>query len=279
MLSVVRALSSSSSDSSNAAAAAFSALVNGRVSARSFLPDQPPIPSSTLRGILQDTLRSPSSFNLQPFQVVLVTSPSSKASLSEHAMLGGNKSRVKDSQLTAVFLKDLKPSKRLPRVLEVEDTSRARHDDYLAVLPLASAYFSGEQAASSSSSSSDDPSSSLKSLALGLLSTHLKSVPSSPQLHCWTSKNVGLAAMTFVYACESRGYSTCVMEGYDGRRVLKCLDVDDEAGRWDVPLCVAVGTAREIDKKEQMEGGNKRTGRLEVGEVFFMDKFGKSFEE
>lgn len=61
------------------------------------------IPATILRSILEVTLRTPTSFNLQPYCVVLAQTEEAKAALSD-AMLGGNKARVLNSSLTAVFV-------------------------------------------------------------------------------------------------------------------------------------------------------------------------------
>ena len=61
------------------------------------------VPAATLRSILEVTLRTPTSFNLQPYCVVLAQTEEAKVALSD-TMLGGNRARVLNSSLTAVFV-------------------------------------------------------------------------------------------------------------------------------------------------------------------------------
>ena len=68
--------------------------------------------------------------------------------------------------------------------------------------------------------------------------------------------------MSYIYACESEGYRTCAMEGYDSLRVMELLKVPK---RYEVAMCVAAGRG---------EGGGG-TERFDVGEVFHCEEFGE----
>jgi hypothetical protein len=57
-------------------------------------------------------------------------------------MLGGNVFRVRDAPVTAVFLADLEPSKRIDKIMSIEKSYRA--PEYNAMMPLAAGYFTGE---------------------------------------------------------------------------------------------------------------------------------------
>jgi nitroreductase len=73
--------------------------------------------------------------------------------------------------------------------------------------------------------------------------------------------------MSFVAACAAEGYATCVMEGYDPRRVREALGVPDRFG---VPMMVAVGV--EGDGEEER---GRRTPRLGVEETVMWGRFGE----
>lgn len=100
----------------------FHSLTSSRTSTPTFHPS-PQIPPPTLKRILTSTQRTPTSFNLQPYAVILVSEDDQKLELAK-TMLGGNYLRVRDSCLTAIFLADLQPSKRLPRLLGEHIASR-----------------------------------------------------------------------------------------------------------------------------------------------------------
>jgi len=50
--------------------------------------------------------------------------------------------RVRDAPVTAVFLSDLEPSKRIDKIMSIEKSYRA--PEYNAMMPLAAGYFTGE---------------------------------------------------------------------------------------------------------------------------------------
>jgi len=78
--------------------------------------------------------------------------------------------------------------------------------------------------------------------------------------------------MTFVYSCCSHNLGTCVMEGFDGRRIRSELGVPSEG--WGVPACVAVGDCDD----ENIFGKVDMTKRLDVDEVFFKGGWGKGYK-
>ena len=213
--------------------------------------------TSTLSSILDQTLSTPTAFNLQPYHVLLVSTPAQKE-LLKPAMLGGNTGRVCDSNLTAIFLSDLEPSKRIPRILDLETASKSRTPDYLVHLPLSASFFTGE---------GGHLSNLLKAGALSTLSPS-KPVPHPGTVEGWANKNTGMAAMTYILACESAGYATCAMEGFDAERVKIAFNIPD---RYAIPMMIATGLSDdgEADKV-------KSTPRLEKEETVFFGGFGQT---
>lgn len=72
-------------------------------------------------------------------------------------------------------------------------------------------------------------------------------------------KSCALAAQTFMLAIASEGYDTCPMEGFDAKRVRKCLDLPKDA---EITMIVAVGKGTE-------KGIHGKRTRVPLEEVVF----------
>jgi nitroreductase len=202
--------------------------------------------------------RSPSSFNLPPTQIILVESQELKDTLSEHAMMGpGNQFRVQQSSVVAVFLSDLEPTKRVNRIHQLEKDFR--HPNYRASFPLSTSFLIGEGHAAN--------------LIKGIATNFMSSVSPMPEIdpvQAWSYKNMGLVAQTFVYAAESHGLATTMMEGFDPRRTRELLRIPD---RYAIPLMVATGY--EYEEEQQSTTEEQMTPRLDLSEVVFSETFGE----
>lgn len=99
----------------------------------------------------------------------------------------------------------------------------------------------------------------------------LQPMPTMEGIESWSVKNTSLMVQTFVLAATSHELATCMMEGYDSRRLKEILRVPD---RYAVPMAVAVGYEYEEEgvRDETKEG--VRSARLSAEEVFFGDVFG-----
>ena len=238
-----------SSCSQKSVAAAFRALAQSRRSVRRFEPNKH-IPSNVMEDIYQTTMTSPSGFNLQPTQVIMVTCPDKKEELADHAMLGmGNVYRTKDASAIAVFCSDLQCyNGRLQRIQSLESTSR--DVNYQAMLPVASTFLT-----------TGNP---LASMVADQLSKH-QPMPTLESQEVWSCKNTALLIQTFVYAVQSHGLQSCIMEGYDARRVKEILEIPHD--RYAVPMVVATGYAYQDED-------TPKTPRLPIQEVFFQNTFG-----
>ena len=78
-------------------------------------------------------------------------------------------------------------------------------------------------------------------------------------------------AQTFVFSATSHGLSTCLMEGYDSRRVREVLMIPD---RYDVPLMCCIGYEYEGEDADSLQ----KAPRLRANEVFFSDLFGQELD-
>lgn len=187
----------------------------------------------------------------------MVQCPDVKSKLADHAMLGiGNQYRVKDSSAVAVFLADLEVNKRIDRIFELEQG--CRDPNYLATMPIASSFLTGEGHAATL----------LKQMATDVMS-ELQPMPSVEPVQAWSYKNAGLMAQTFTLAATSHDLATCMMEGYDVRRAKQVLRVPD---RYAIPIMVATGYEYE-DPATFVP-----TRRLNMDEVVFGDTFGEPLD-
>ena len=169
-------------------------------------------------------------------------------------MLGpGNQFRTKDASALAVFLADLEPTKRLDRVYQLEKDA-GRPPNYLTSLPLVPSFLIGEGHAATF----------IKDIATSMLS-EVQPMPVVEPVQAWGYKNTSLAAQNYVLAAESHDLATCMMEGFDGRRMQKILKVPD---RYSIPLVVATGYEYE-DPETFVE-----TPRLGLDEIVFDNEFG-----
>lgn len=174
-------------------------------------------------------------------------------------MLGpGNIYRTIDSSAIAIFLSDLQPHKRLPRIMELEKNANVRTKQYIANLPIAATFLMGEGHIATM----------VKQVTTNLMSP-IQPVPSIDSVQSWSFKNTSLVAQTFVLAATSHGIDTCLMEGYDDRRVKDILRIPD---RYGVPLVCCLGYEYQEDENK------KKSPRLELNEVFFGDTFGNKLQ-
>jgi nitroreductase len=199
----------------------------------------------------------------------LVQDPNVKEKLATEAMLGaGNQYRTKDASVIAFFLSDLEVTKRIVRIQKLEHGTR--DSNYTNVFPIAASFLAGEGHAALA----------LKQAATNLLSrgtmlfgsrTNGQPMPTIEPVQSWTYKNTALMVQTYVLAATSHELATCIMEGYDGRRVKQVLRIPD---RYDIPMAVAMGYDYDCHHHGDVDEGNvQRTVRLPLQEVCFRDSF------
>mmetsp|Transcript_7249 Transcript_7249/g.9453 ORF Transcript_7249/g.9453 Transcript_7249/m.9453 type:complete len:266 (+) Transcript_7249:54-851(+) len=240
------------STSASGKAAIFRTVAHARKSTNRFQTGRV-IPSEILRDILDSTMRAPSSFNLQPTQIILVQSKNIKDALSDQVMLGaGNQFRVKDCSVLAVFLADLEAGKRIKRIYQLEQDAGGRHPNYMASMPIASSFLLGEGHAATFA----------KNLTTEIMSK-IKPMPQIESSREWSYKNTSLATQSYMLAATSHDLATTPMEGFDPRRAMEVLRIPD---RYAIPMMVATG----YDYDE----GKNFTPRLGLNESVFGDTFG-----
>ena len=85
-------------------AVSFDEVVRSRGFCRTFDKEKS-IDPLLVENLLRLSQTAPSSFNMQPYKMILVRDPSMRESLA-NAMLGGNPQRVRDAPVTIVYLSD-----------------------------------------------------------------------------------------------------------------------------------------------------------------------------
>jgi nitroreductase len=178
-------------------------------------------------------------------------------------MLGGNGRKLKEAPLVAVFAADLEPSKRVPAIQAMMHAAE-QSPTAIQQLPSKLRFFGGEGYLSAGIrcliSSSASP---------------IMPVPSYTPTIAWSYKSTMFAVSQYVYAAESHGIGTAIMEGFDEIRLRHLLDIPD---RYSVPVVIACGYPASEDGEDVDGGQQKRqTPRLPLEELFFDGTFGQPF--
>lgn len=218
------------------------------------------ISPEVMRSIVRTTQAAPSSFNFQPYKIVLVSARDLKEVLARTACLGFlNTRKVLNCSVLAVFLSDKVPSDLTDKVVALEAASGA-DPEYVRSLPQKTNFLIGKGVLAGK----------LKRLATHLLSP-LQASPGIPAVEAWSEKNTTFAAQNYMLAATSLGISTCPMEGFDARRVTSLLEIPEE--RYSVPYIIATGYPA-------LQGGAQRKKvRFPMEDVVFKDKFGCKYSD
>ncbi|MEZ3114626.1 nitroreductase family protein [Halobaculum sp. MBLA0147] len=173
----------------------------------------------TIREIVDDARFSPSGYNLQPWEFLVLDDDEDQAALREVAY---DQEHVTGAAATVVVFGNTDPAAHAESVF----------DDWLD-----KGYLPGED------------------VKAGLLE-NVEGMAELPEAErrVWTTRSTALAAMTLMHAAWDRGVASCPMEGFDADGVLDTFDVPD--GYEPVMLITlgypAEGTADlENDRKER----------------------------
>jgi nitroreductase len=264
----------------------FHQIVHDRTSVKRFASNMT-IPNAIWKDMLHLTRTAPSGFNLQPTHVILVRCNEIKTALADHAMLGtGNKYRVVDASGIAVFCADLQPSKRIHRIHDLERTHNIREEGYMSVLRVASTFLTGERI----NTNNFNLATMAKQTFANALSPS-RPMPTMEDVGMWSYKNAGIMAQLYTLSATAHGLSTCMMEGYDTRRVMDILRIPRD--RYGVPIMIATGYEYGMNMEsvvhannleiltedyEDEENPRRKAPRLEMNELFFGETFGQPLD-
>lgn len=222
--------------------------------------------------------RAPSGFNVQPYKLLLVRSPSEKQALAS-CCIGRNADRVRDSDCTVVFLADRQALRTLPNYRKMLHDGKYHRRQNQQQQQLDDDENSGDPQQSNDTAAATParrrgllfrwrqgwPMIKLQLLVAmfssglplpGLVATPLGFVmrlamrvvswvcrgrlvvPTLSNAETWSVKNTSLVAMAYLLACTSRGLATTPMEGFLSWRIRQELRIPR---RYTIPLIVATG--------------------------------------
>jgi nitroreductase len=248
--------------------------------------------------VLDLARRAPSGFNVQPYKVILVTTPQAKQAVA-HACIGKNAHRVRDADCTAIFLADRQTLRTLKkyRALMIPRSQR-HHDDEVEENPANSTSINITRCSPRSCRAwfsllklqvyiglfssglpfpkiIAGPISWVMRWGIGLASllvvnplrrwwfsgAHiLPPLPTLSSSETWSQKNTMLVAMTYLLGCTAKGWATCPMEGFNAPALKRALKLP-QPDRYTIPLIVATG--RPYPGRERLppqDGGTDMVG-------------------
>ncbi|MEW6201137.1 MAG: nitroreductase family protein [bacterium] len=147
------------------------------------------VDEAIIREIYDLAKLAPSSFNLQPWKIVLVHNPEQKAKLQKCAM---DQPKVSESAFTAIMLGDKKAYENMDPIM----------DGFIKL-----GYFKEEMRVA------------LKGMA--------KNLYGGDSERTFACRNVGLFAMAFMLAAESLGIDTHPMDGFDAKAIRAEFNIPD----------------------------------------------------
>jgi nitroreductase len=219
---------------------------------------------------------APTSFNTQPYKVVLVHSKAQKEALSQYC-LSLNKRRVLDSECTAIFLADRQVLRTIPpfgRVVAPDNDDEVKKKrgpppgrmTLLYIGIFSSGYPLPRVLAASISF--------FFRTAMGILDflssrTLRKPLPSLSNAETWTTKQTSMVAMTFMLACAAKGIATTPMEGINAAGIRRVIGAPR---RYSIPLIVSAGQS--APPREESSGPPVDDDRRYAMEsILFGDRF------
>lgn len=213
---------------------------------------------------------SPSSFNTQPYKVVLVHSVAQKTALAR-ACLGPNARRVLDSDCTAVFLADkqvlrevLPHRKRQQQNNSTQQSQRQGPPTAKTPLLYITLFSSGYPLPRwLSSTISFFVRTAVSWIDIVTRKLFRYPMPTLSNAETWATKQTSLVAMTYMLACAAKGIATIPMEGLNAAAIRRVVGA--RGARYAVPLIVATGRSTLKDKK----GGEVQTRRYPTQQVLF----------
>lgn len=169
----------------------FEELVETRRSVHDYTDE--PITEDTLESIFEQVKYTPSGYNLQPWEFLVLRNEDDLVELQE---LAYGQEHVTDADSAVIVLGNTDPAAHAERVF----------DDWVE-----KDYLPGEEA---------------RDNLLG----QVESWRDQPEAEnrVWTTRNTSLAAMTLMYAAWDHGVASCPMEGFDPSGVKETFDIGDD---------------------------------------------------
>jgi nitroreductase len=217
---------------------------------------------------------TPSAYNIQPYQMVLVHSPEAKQALSRYC-LGPNTQRILDADCTVVFLADRQicntflVNNRFRLFYEnVTPRKRLRRTIQFYITLFSSGYPLLPRVISSMVSFVVRTCVSIVHLFSDPLFHY--PMPTLASAETWSSKQTTMLAMAYMLTCTSRSLATIPMEGFHAGGIRKMLKIPR---RFAIPLIVATGMPLSEDAGSRPPGISV-TPRYPPDQAIFSDTYG-----
>ncbi|QGY40298.1 nitroreductase family protein [Pseudodesulfovibrio cashew] len=181
----------------------FKQILENRRAINFFDPDRD-VSEETVSTILEEAAKAPSSFNLQPWKVVVLRDPDKKAALRKLAF---DQPKITEAPVVLMILADRDGWKEGCDTLEkhfANDLQPEQRDWFI-------------------------------NATKGLYGT------SAESSQAFANKNAGLFAMSLMYAASDQGLHTHPMDGFDHEAVREAFDIPDNY--W-ISMLIAVGHAK-----------------------------------
>jgi nitroreductase len=180
-----------------------------------------PVDEETLEAVFERVRFSPSSYNLQPWEFLVLTEDENRERLKEVAY---GQEHVTDAPVAIAVLGTTDPS---------------AHGEAVAEDMLRKGYLPDEEAKA------------------GLLETFGGMAERSDEENrVWTQRSTSLAGMTLMHAARAEGLSTCPIGGFDGDALREEFDVDDQ---YEPVMLVTLGYAAADATDKQNERKFRRS--------------------
>ena len=187
----------------------FLELIRNRASVEEFDPRQ--VDEATIRLLVEDASRAPSSFNIQHWRFVVVRRPEDKETLCEAAF---GQEQVRAAAVTFIVLGDLEGLEKLPQI------NREAMDSGVLSKGKAAAW---ERMA--------------------------REIYADPEVvRDEAVRSASLASMTLMLAAEARGLVSGALSGFDPKRVCEAFDIES---RYVPVMLLAVGYPARVDRSRQ----------------------------
>ncbi len=187
----------------------FLEMIRQRASVETF--DTRPVDDETIRALVEDAARTPSSFNIQHWRFVAVRNDEDKERLCRAAF---GQEQVRAAAVTFIVLGDLEGLEKLPRI--------NREAVELGALPAA------------------------KAAAWERFAAEIYADPQAARDEALRSAS--LASMTLMLAVEARGLASGALSGFDVDRVRADFDIEP---RYLPVMLIAVGYPTKLDRRQQ----------------------------
>mgnify|MGYP000396490010 CR=1 FL=1 len=240
----------------------FQELVNSRSHWSHFSKDKH-IADDLLTQICKVTQRAPTSFNSQPYKIILVRSDDAKQLLGAAMLNESNAARVTQSDVTAVFCADLQVVDNIPKIQKLFRDLGSAPEDYIEnIIPMGlkvqSMGFSG-----------------LRSYVFRMMAPTLlklagliRLAPAYNSPKTWAFRQLGFVTDHFVLAATAAGLGSAIMEGFSCQQVSKKLAIPSKYK----PFCLV-----SLGYKDESSAGRPKSLKFPMEDVFSLDTFANPY--